>query len=103
MGTNRLRAVFLWSSNLTNEYIGNGIQIGLCLPEGDLISLTGYKRPGDQRRWLGKHGWAFEVRADGKNRVLAEEARNRMLTGTSSQRSGQGSSEPDLAALRNLG
>ena len=88
---------------MTDEYIRNGIQTGLFLQEGDLVSLTGYKRPGDQRRWLGKHGWAFEVRADGKNRVLTEEARNRMLTGSSSQRSGQRSSEPDLAALRNLG
>ncbi len=68
----------------------------------DLESLTGYKRPGDQRRWLAKHGWAFEVRADGKNRVLTEEARDRMLTGSSSQRSTRRSSEPDLAALRNL-
>ena len=68
-----------------------------------LISLTGYKRPAEQRRWLTSHGWAFEVRADGKNRVLTEEARNRMLTGSSSQKSTQRSSEPDLAALRNLG
>jgi len=75
----------------------------MFLTDQDMESLTGYKRSGDQRRWLAKHGWAFEVRADGKNRILTEEARNRMLTGSSSQRSGQRSSEPDLAALRNLG
>ncbi len=102
MGTSRLRAVFLWSSKLTDEYLGNGIQTSLFLPERDLESLTGYKRPGDQRRWLAKHGWAFEVRADGKNRILTEEARNRMLTGNSNQQSTKRSSEPDLAALRNL-
>ena len=62
-------------------------------------SLTGYKRPADQRRWLVDHGWAFEIRADGKNRVLIEEARNRMLTRKSTQRS----TEPNLDALKALG
>ena len=83
---------------MTDESIGNGIQTSLFLPEGDLISLTGYKRPGDQRRWLGKHGWAFEVRADGKNIVLTEEARGRMLTGTPRHRA----TEPNLDALKAL-
>jgi hypothetical protein len=70
----------------------------MFLTEQDMESLTGYKRPGDQRRWLSKHGWAFEVRADGKNRVLAEEARNRMLTASSKPRA----TEPNLSALRDL-
>ena len=70
----------------------------MFLTDQNMESLTGYKRPGDQRRWLAKHGWAFEVRADGKNRVLTEEARNRMLTTNSAPRA----TEPNLRALRNL-
>ena len=89
---------FYGSYKLTDEYIGNGIQTGLFLTEADLISLIGYKRPGDQRRWLDRHGWAFEVRADGKNIVLTEEARGRMLTGKSTHRA----TEPNLDALRAL-
>ena len=88
---------------VTYEMVNGRLPSTIFLSGKDLESLTGYKRPGDQRRWLGKHGWAFEVRADGRNRVLIEEARNRMLTGSASQRSGQRSSEPDLAALRDLG
>jgi hypothetical protein len=79
----------------------------LFLTDPELRELTGYKRPAEQRRWLASHGWAFEVRADGKNRVLIEEARAKMLTRQSGSRSGPNkegrSAEPDLAALRTLG
>ncbi len=71
----------------------------LFLPKEDLTFLTGYKRPKDQRRWLIDHGWTFEVSADGKNRVLLEEARIRMLSKRPKRRS---SSEPDLSVLREL-
>ena len=71
----------------------------MFLTDQDMESLTGYKRPADQRRWLVGHGWTFEVRADGKNVVLLEEARNRLLTNKSAHRS----AEPDLDALRALG
>ena len=70
----------------------------MFLTDSELESLTGYKRPADQRRWLSEHGWAFEVRADGKNRVLIEEARVKMLTRVTTKRS----AEPDLEALRSL-
>ncbi len=70
----------------------------MFLTDKELESLTGYKRPKDQRRWLVDHGWAFEVRVDGKNRVLMEEARNRMLTRESLHRA----TEPNLEALRAL-
>ncbi len=71
----------------------------MFLSATELQELTGYKRPADQRRWLVSHGWSFEIRADGKNIVLIEEARNRLLTRKSSSRS----TEPDLDALRALG
>ncbi len=79
----------------------------MFLTDADLQSLTGYKRPAEQRRWLTSHGWAFEVRADGKNRVLVEEAHAKMLTpqtGARARARNTGwSAEPDLAALRTLG
>jgi hypothetical protein len=79
----------------------------MFLTDTDLQSLTGYKRPAEQRRWLTSHGWAFEVRGDGKNRVLLEEARAKMVTrqtaSTTGLRNVGRSAEPDLAALRKLG
>jgi hypothetical protein len=45
--------------------------------------------------------FAFEIRADGKNRVLAEEARHKMLS-AANRRSAQRSAELDLASLRAL-
>jgi hypothetical protein len=71
----------------------------MFLSKHEIEALTGYKRPADQRRWLSRRGWAFEVRADGTNCVLVEEARNRMLTGAVSPRA----TEPNLAALRRRG
>ena len=38
----------------------------MFLADSDLESLTGYKRPADQRRWLAENGYSFDVRADGK-------------------------------------
>ena len=73
-------------------------ELAMFLTDDEIESLTGYKRPADQRRWLSSRGWAFEVRADGKNRVLIEEATSRMLT---RQRTGK-TQEPDLDALRRL-
>ena len=70
----------------------------MFLADEQLKPLTGYKRPSEQRRWLSDHGWAFEVRADGKNRVLTEEARAKMLTRKTTSRS----AEPNLEALREL-
>ena len=84
---------------VTYEIINGNSPSTIFLSGEDLESLTGYKRPGDQRRWLDKHGWAFEVRADGKNRILTEEARTRMLTGNPRHRA----TEPNLDALRTLG
>lgn len=79
----------------------------MFLTDADLQSLTGYKRPAEQRRWLTSHGWAFEIRADGRNRVLIEEAQGKMLTrqtaNKASPRNTGRSAEPDLAALRTLG
>lgn len=36
----------------------------------DLCSLTGYRKPALQRRWLFQNGYRFAVRADGRPAVL---------------------------------
>jgi hypothetical protein len=71
----------------------------MFLSDKELMELTGYKRPGEQRRWLASHNWPFEIAANGYNRVLREEARNRLL---SRHPRGESSSEPNLAILREL-
>lgn len=89
------------------EILNDTLASAMFLTDADLRSLTGYKRPAEQRRWLTSHGWAFEIRADGKNRVLIEEAQAKMLTRQTvkkwSRRNAGRSAEPDLAALRTLG
>ena len=88
------------------EMLNGTLASAMFLTDADLRSLTGYKRPAEQRRWLASHGWAFEVRADGKNRVLIEEVHAKMLTrqaGSKACRNVTRSAEPDLAALRALG
>ena len=65
----------------------------------ELAELTGYKRPSDQRKWLNDRRWAFEVSANGRNCVLLEEVRLRMLSGAPNHDS---SSELDLSVLREL-
>ena len=78
--------------------MGKSARMFLSQPE--IQELTGYHKPALQRRWLADHGWAFEIRADGQNVVLAEEARSRMLSRTTLKASR--ATEPDLAALRDL-
>jgi hypothetical protein len=70
----------------------------LFLFQDDLINLTGYKRPSDQRRWLTQHGWNFEVSATGKNIVLLDEAHAHLLSTKPRGRA----TEPDLSALKAL-
>jgi hypothetical protein len=88
------------------QMLNGTLASAMFLTDVDLRSLTGYKRPAEQRRWLASHGWAFEVRADGKNRVLIEEAHAKMLTRQAPNKGCRNvtrSAEPDLAALRALG
>ena len=92
---------------IEKEILNDTLASAMFLTDADLRSLTGYKRPAEQRRWLASHGWAFEIRADGKNRVLIEEAQAKMLTRQTvnkwnSKTAGR-SAEPDLVALRTLG
>jgi hypothetical protein len=47
----------------------------MFLSKDELIKLTGYRRPSYQRRWLRHRGWAFEIGADKRPKVLREHAR----------------------------
>lgn len=42
----------------------------LFLNRNELEEITGYKRPGAMRRWLGENGYKYEVARDGYPRVL---------------------------------
>jgi len=48
------------------------------LSREDLQWLTGYKRPADQRKWLVKSGYRFEVNADGVPVVLWSHVERRL-------------------------
>ncbi len=55
------------------------------LTKDDLVSLTGYKRAAEQRRWLVQNGYAFDVRGDGRPTLLWEQVEARNI-GTNSRR-----------------
>ena len=69
----------------------------MFLDQENLIVLTGYKRPADQRRWLITNGYRFDVRADGRPSVLVAQVDARQLMGLKANP--EASQEPDLAAL----
>jgi len=51
------------------------------LAETDVQSLTGYRRPSAQIRWLRRHGWRFVVNALGKPAIAVAEFNRRMVGG----------------------
>ena len=51
----------------------------MFLAETDVQSLTGYRRPSAQIRWLRQHGWRFIVNALGKPVVALAEFNRRMV------------------------
>lgn len=50
----------------------------MFLTPDEIASLTGYKQPARQIRWLAACGWKFEVGADGLPKVLRAYADARM-------------------------
>jgi hypothetical protein len=56
----------------------------MFLSSDDVQTLTGYKQPARQIRWLAAHAWRFEVGGDGCPKVLRSYAEGRM--GAPSQR-----------------
>lgn len=50
----------------------------LLLTDDEVREVTGYKRAADQRKWLTSRGWAFEISASGKPKVLRAHAEERM-------------------------
>jgi hypothetical protein len=68
----------------------------MFLAETDVQSLTGYRRPSAQIRWLRQHGWRFAVNALGKPAVALAEFNRRMVGGVQRTLATQ---EPDWNAL----
>jgi hypothetical protein len=52
--------------------------VSLLLTADELEALTGYKLAAYQRKWLTARGWAFELSASGKPRVLRAHAEERL-------------------------
>ena len=53
----------------------------MFLSRDELEQLTGYNRPGLQRRWLVDNDYRFDVRADGRAAVLKEQVHQRQSKG----------------------
>jgi hypothetical protein len=68
----------------------------MFLAEIDVQSLTGYRRPSAQIRWLRDNGWRFIVNALGKPVVALAEFNRRMVGGVQRTLTTQ---EPDWSAL----
>lgn len=69
----------------------------MFLTNEELEDLTDRKNPRYQSRWLAEHGYAFEVSAAGKPKVLRAEVEARLLSGGKQQKKPQ---QPNWAALR---
>lgn len=67
----------------------------MFLTADEIVALTGYQRPSDQRRWLASHGWRHEADRLGRPVVLRSLA-ERMLGGEAIRKS----AEPDFTAIR---
>lgn len=50
----------------------------MFLTPDEIRELTGYQRHADQRAWLEKRGWKFEISANGRPVVLRSFAAQRM-------------------------
>lgn len=70
--------------------------MSLFLTETELRELTELEQPEAQRRWLTSRGWAFEVSAKGRNRVLRA-VMERMMGAAGRARQ---STEPDFGAIK---
>ena len=52
----------------------------MFLTNEEIVTLTDYKRPADQRRWLLERGYRFDVGGSGRPKVLKVEV-ERHLSG----------------------
>lgn len=72
------------------------------LSQGELVKLTGRRRPSAQIRWLSDHHWAYAVDSDGNPVVAAAEFEAQMCTGAT-RRGAHRIVGPNFAALDRLG
>lgn len=68
----------------------------LFLSKDELLELTGYRRPHEQRRWLQNRRWRFETNAAGAPRV-ARAYLERKMVGEAQE------TEPGLPSRHNFG
>lgn len=68
----------------------------LFLTPEELHELTGYRRPAEQRAFLKRKGWRFEVNAAGKPRVARAHLERRLVGEARTE-------EPGPAARHNFG
>lgn len=71
--------------------------MSLFLTADEVAELTGYKRPYDQRRWLGARGWPHELDANCRPKVSRAYAERR-LAGEAPTASAE--QEPDFSAVK---
>lgn len=50
----------------------------MFLTAAELVTLTGYQRHADQRRWLTERAWVFETAANGRPVVTRSYAESRL-------------------------
>lgn len=67
----------------------------MFLSQNEIETLTGYRLPAWQRRWLDKHQWKYESAANGRVVVSRAYAETR-LSGVESKQEWK----PNLASLR---
>lgn len=65
----------------------------MILSASDIESMTGYKRPSAQVRWLRRHGYKFTINRLGDPVVAVAEFNRHMVGGRAAQR------EPDFGAI----
>ncbi len=71
------------------------------LSEEEVVMLTDYKRPADQRRWLKDKNYKFDVSKSGKPKILRAEVERHLLGGGgSSKRRSESEPQLNLDALR---
>lgn len=66
--------------------------MAMFLTDDEIRTLTGYKRPADQQRWLLERAWLYETNAAGRPIILRSYANSR-LSGIK----GRGQSAPTLS------
>jgi len=58
----------------------------MFLTNEEIVTLTDYKRPADQKRWLLERGYRYDVGASGRPKVLKVEMERHLVGGNPPRR-----------------